>query len=83
MCKRVGGVHKVLTWIADTLNSWFQLSHQRKHPAHLDERMLCDIGVTYGDVWAEMRRISFMIRPKLSLIGCAYTPAWALTSRLS
>ena len=31
MCKRVGGVHKVLTRIADTLNSWFQLSHQRKH----------------------------------------------------
>lgn len=40
----------------DTLVIWSERARQRRHLSQLDERMLKDIGLSYGDIWSEIHK---------------------------
>ena len=45
-----------LSRIFATLRKWRQRSRERAELARLDDRMLCDIGITRCDVWDEINK---------------------------
>lgn len=42
--------------LCDTLLEWVDRRRERRHLAHLDDRMLADIGLSRADAWAEQSK---------------------------